>query len=146
MAIEFTRLADVTAIEEVKEEDSVLVVQDGEVKRAPKTAVGGAGGGGFDLLVSRKYVEKKQGEIITLIVGDYTKILQKVQNAEPVFAALSTAYVPDSNIPPELRFFIFNEITKTDNDGKDAIYFYDYYQSNYCYLYSDNTVESGSYD
>lgn len=45
MAIEFTRLADVTAIEEVKEEDSVLVVQDGEVKRAPKTAVGGGGGG-----------------------------------------------------------------------------------------------------
>lgn len=45
MAYEFTRLADVTAIEEVKEEDSVLVVQDGEVKRAPKTAVGGAGGG-----------------------------------------------------------------------------------------------------
>lgn len=45
MAIEFTRLADVTAIEEVKDEDTVLVVQDGEVKRAPKTAVGGAGGG-----------------------------------------------------------------------------------------------------
>lgn len=41
MTIEFTRLANVTAIEEVKEEDSVLVVQDGEVKRAPKTAVGG---------------------------------------------------------------------------------------------------------
>ena len=43
MAIEFTRLADVTAIEEVKDEDTVLVVQDGEVKRAPKTAVGGGG-------------------------------------------------------------------------------------------------------
>lgn len=41
MATEFVRLADVPAIEEIKEEDTVLVVQDGDVKRAPKTAVGG---------------------------------------------------------------------------------------------------------
>ena len=44
MAAEFVRLADVPAIEEVKEEDTVLVVQDGDIKRAPKTAVGGSGG------------------------------------------------------------------------------------------------------
>lgn len=41
MATEFVRLADVPAVEEIKDSDTVLVVQDGDVKKAPKSAVSG---------------------------------------------------------------------------------------------------------
>lgn len=40
---DFKKLAEVETIEEVTEEDTVLVVQGGEVKQAPKTQVGGNG-------------------------------------------------------------------------------------------------------
>ena len=40
---DFKKLANVETIEEVTEEDTVLVVQGGEVKQAPKTQVGGNG-------------------------------------------------------------------------------------------------------
>lgn len=43
MAKEFQRLSEVTVVEEVKDTSTVLVEIDGEIYRAPKTQVGGAG-------------------------------------------------------------------------------------------------------
>ena len=43
MAKEFQRLSEVTVVEEVKDTSTVLVEIDGEICRAPKTQVGGAG-------------------------------------------------------------------------------------------------------
>lgn len=45
MARDFQRLSEVTRIEEVTENASVLVEENGEIYRVPKTAVGAAGGG-----------------------------------------------------------------------------------------------------
>lgn len=44
MAKDFVKLSEVTVLEEVTDTASVLVEQDGEIYRAPKTQVGGAGG------------------------------------------------------------------------------------------------------
>lgn len=73
MAIEFTRLADVTAIEEVKDEDTVLVVQDGEVKRAPKTAVGGASAE-WDAVIEWDGVN----DTFVYVSGDYNAVYNKI--------------------------------------------------------------------
>ena len=43
--MEFTRLADVTAVEEATDVANVLIEEGGEIKRVPKTAVGGASAG-----------------------------------------------------------------------------------------------------
>lgn len=43
MAKEFQRLSEVAVVEEVKDTSTVLVEIDGEIYRAPKTQVGGAG-------------------------------------------------------------------------------------------------------
>lgn len=43
MARDFQRLSEVTRIEEVTENASVLVEENGEIYRVPKTAVGGDG-------------------------------------------------------------------------------------------------------
>ena len=42
--MEFTRLADVEVVETATDIDKVLIEQNGEIKRVPKTEVGGAGG------------------------------------------------------------------------------------------------------
>lgn len=44
MATEFKKLSEVTVLKEVSDTASVLVEQNGEIYRAPKTQVGGAGG------------------------------------------------------------------------------------------------------
>ena len=41
--MEFTRLADVEVVETAADEDKVLIEQNGEIKRVPKTEVGGSG-------------------------------------------------------------------------------------------------------
>lgn len=44
MATEFKKLSEVDVLEEVTETSYVLVEENGEIYRVPKTAVGGAGG------------------------------------------------------------------------------------------------------
>jgi hypothetical protein len=41
--MEFTRLADVEVVETAADADKVLIEQNGEIKRVPKTEVGGSG-------------------------------------------------------------------------------------------------------
>lgn len=42
--MEFKRLADVDIVETANDTDKVLIEQNGEIKRVPKTEVGGSGG------------------------------------------------------------------------------------------------------
>lgn len=48
MAFEFKKLSDVEVVAEPSESANVLIEENGVIKKAPKTAVGGAGGGGAD--------------------------------------------------------------------------------------------------
>ena len=43
--MEFTKLAEVEVVETATDVDKVLIEQNGEIKRVPKTEVGGSGGG-----------------------------------------------------------------------------------------------------
>ena len=134
MAMEFTRLADVPVIEEVKDDDFALIVQDGDVKRAPKSAIGGGTGGmGLDALISYKHIDGD--ETTTLLTGDYKKIMEKYQNMEPIFAAIHI--VRKSQYSNYYHFYIFNNITVYDN-GEIFLSEYDGYSG--CTIYPDNTV------
>jgi hypothetical protein len=77
MATEFVRLADVPAIEEVKEEDTVLVVQDGDIKRAPKTAVGGSG------ILTITFIYNDDMYNPQVIGGSFQDVLKAAENNEP---------------------------------------------------------------
>ena len=50
--MEFTRLADVEIVETANDTDKVLIEQNGEIKRVPKTEVGGTGGSGNTLILN----------------------------------------------------------------------------------------------
>ena len=43
--MEFTKLSEVAVVETANDTDKVLIEQNGEIKRVPKTEVGGSGGG-----------------------------------------------------------------------------------------------------
>lgn len=59
--MEFTRLADVEVVETANDTDKVLIEQNGEIKRVPKTEVGGSGGG--NMLVLNATVNPDSGEM-----------------------------------------------------------------------------------
>ena len=57
MAYEFKRLSDVEVVETPTEIANVLIEEDGVIKKAPKTAVGGAGGSTL-IVTSSKYLSE----------------------------------------------------------------------------------------
>ena len=53
MAKDFVKLSEVAVLEEVSENATVLVEENGEIYRAPKTSVGGGGTGGIKTAIIR---------------------------------------------------------------------------------------------
>ena len=54
--MEFTRLADVEVVETANYTDKVLIEQNGEIKRVPKTEVGGSGNS-LIITISQEFLE-----------------------------------------------------------------------------------------
>ena len=80
--MEFTRLADVEVVETATDVDKVLIEQNGEIKRVPKTEVGGSGGGG-NTLVLNMTADMSTGEF-TLVSSNMTldEALTAINNNE----------------------------------------------------------------
>ena len=68
MAKDFVKLSEVTVLEEVTDNASVLVEQNGEIYRAPKTQVGGAGGVKTAIIRDSGYLNAIAG-LSTMISG-----------------------------------------------------------------------------
>lgn len=92
MAYNFKSIADVEVVAEPSESANVLIEENGVIKKAPKTAVGGAGdsgnsgagmGFGFDVVIfnSGTYNAK-------LSYGSYENLKSKMENEEAVLIAL----------------------------------------------------------
>lgn len=72
MATEFKKLSEVTALEEVAETAYVLIEENGEIYRVPKTAVGGAGGIKTAIIRDSGYLNAIAG-VSTMLAGpEYT--------------------------------------------------------------------------
>ena len=68
MAKDFVKLSEVTVLEEVSDTASVLVEQNGEIYRAPKTQVGGAGGIKTAIIRDSEYLNAIAG--VSTMVSD----------------------------------------------------------------------------
>lgn len=73
---EFKRLSDVEVVAEPTESANVLIEENGVIKKAPKTAVGGAGGMEPDMIVDVVYYE----ETATIVKGSYDELLSLCQS------------------------------------------------------------------
>lgn len=74
MALDFTRLSDVTLVEEATETANVLIEEGGEIKRMPKQEYLPNIGGGFDAIIS---IDNDTNEC-TLLHGSYESVRNKM--------------------------------------------------------------------
>lgn len=82
--MEFTKLSEVPVAEQVNDTDNVLIEQGGEIKRAAKDQVGGAGGLVFELtedMIDRE----QQSEYGMVITASYDPIYETIMQGGMVW-------------------------------------------------------------
>jgi len=92
MAKDFVKLSEVTVLEEVTDSASVLVEQNGEIYRAPKTQVGGAGGIKTAIIRDSEYLNMIAGVQSTQTAGitfecinmTFEEAYETMANGEPL--------------------------------------------------------------
>ena len=80
MAYNFKSIADVEVVAEPTESANVLIEENGVIKKAPKTAVGGAGGQAD--LVFRWDGSTDWNSGTSIIEGNIEAVINKIQNGE----------------------------------------------------------------
>lgn len=87
MAYDFKKLSDVEAVAEPAESANVLIEEDGVIKKAPKTAVGG-GGGKMDAVIKFIHDPYNERDVWELLCGSYDELHAKIMAGEFVNAML----------------------------------------------------------
>lgn len=70
---EFKKLSEVEQIVSVSDNATVLIEEGGEIKRAPKSAVGGAGGGGYIIHLGQDSVTA-EGQYVYMCMDNYDEL------------------------------------------------------------------------
>ena len=97
MAYDFKRLSDVEVVAEPTESANVLIEENGVIKKAPKTAVGGVGGGELDAIIKFTRDPDNEWDVCTLESGSYNDIVAKLANSEIVNAMLNMHIISGEN-------------------------------------------------
>lgn len=90
--MEFKRLSDVEVVVEPTESANVLIEENGVIKKAPKTAVGGANNGGF-IVIDMPMMEPTDADAGDLIPGmtcnkTFDEVVKMYCNDEIILAML----------------------------------------------------------
>ena len=91
--MEFKRLSDVEVVAEPAESANVLIEENGVIKKAPKTAVGGGGNTEWD---ARIFYDSRTGELF-FIEGGYNSIHAKIENKEAPRVSLFARLAPSGD-------------------------------------------------
>jgi hypothetical protein len=86
MAYNFKSIADVEVVAEPTESANVLIEENGVIKKAPKTAVGGSD---WDAIIKFTIDPDNERDVCTLESGSYNSIVAKFANGEIVSAMLN---------------------------------------------------------
>lgn len=102
MAYEFKKLSDVEVIAEPTESANVLIEEDGVIKKAPKTAVGGAGGSETpDMVIgltnTSSISTSMSSSDFTIISGTFDNVKNKVLAGEMPNIVVRHEYVYGSS-------------------------------------------------
>lgn len=80
MAYNFKSIADVEVVAEPAESANVLIEENGVIKKAPKTAVGGAGGEADLVIVISEYSNKKITEsALSIVEGSIESVCNAIR-------------------------------------------------------------------
>ena len=121
---DFKKLSEVEVVAEPMETANVLIEENGVIKKAPKTAVGGSGGGNNYLAVT--FYEKSGGWECS---ATYDEIYDVFRNCKGLSVTCFTAS----------RFYCIDSFMYESND--DSFYFcYPASTTKYIRIHSDGTV------
>lgn len=124
MAYNFKSIADVEVVEKPVDTANVLIEENGVVKKAPMSGVGGAFG--FDVVVYHD-------DVATLSYGNYADLKAKIENKQAMLVAIVSC---NSYYPSQYCMGLANYI-----DGKgEYIGIYNHDVSLEYQLYPDNTI------
>lgn len=94
--MEFKRLAEVTAAEEAGDAANVLIEEGGEIKRVPKTAVGGASAGPvFTQVAASTYAAAAEPTYVYDCSMTFEEILAQYNEGTLMSATFSAIYTAD---------------------------------------------------
>lgn len=79
MAFEFKKLSDVEVVEIPADTANVLIEENGIIKKAPKTAVGGDKA---DMIIQVIFENEDSEPVVSIISGSYDELAQKIDNME----------------------------------------------------------------
>ena len=125
MAYEFKKLSDVDVVAEPTESANVLIEENGVIKKAPKTAVGGSDGGG-DFIINATpgegnismtpytvmEIDKTFEEIVEAINGGQRVVLNFAVDGLHYVASLTFYSLEDYN-----KYIQFNSLRLTASGG-----------------------------
>lgn len=85
MAYDFKKLSDVEAVAKPAESTNVLIEENGVIKKAPKTAVGG---GNMDAVIKFTHDPDNERDVWKLLSGSYDELHAKIMAGKFVNAML----------------------------------------------------------
>lgn len=114
MAYNFKSIADVDVVEAPAETANVLIEENGVIKKAPKTAVGGAGGNEADLVIGiNQHIEDATIDNISIISGSIDAVYDAFENGNSPEVEVQIFVPPTTNsyirtakrIPAQIIFY-----------------------------------------
>ena len=156
MSYEFKKLSDVEVVEAPTDTANVLIEEDGVIKKAPKTAVGGAGTDDYDVIIRGTPILIDWGDDgwgidgteYTLEKGDYETLKAKIKSYKPLSGIYIEELPEDSpanqgeflrhtNIEPCLCGY-WSELINEINGFSESMFFETW--NKYLIILPDNTV------
>lgn len=99
--MEFKRLSDVEVVAEPTESANVLIEENGVIKKAPKTAVGGAGGEADLVIRIDAHIEDATINSISIVSGSVEAVYDTFESGE--FPIVEVEVVVTSNMDSWVR-------------------------------------------
>lgn len=127
--MEFKRLSDVEVVAEPAESANVLIEENGVIKKAPKTAVGGAGGSEPDLVIGiNNHIEDATIDNISIVSGSIDAVYDAFENGnfpevevQIVVPTTTNSYIRTAKrIPAQIIFYgdaLFISFVTSDKVG-----------------------------
>lgn len=131
--MEFKKLSAVEKIEKPSDTANVLIEENGVVKKAPKTAVGGIEA---DMII---HVTESEEELTaTIVSGSYDNVNQKLENGIPILIQAFGSVPSD----PSAKFMLAPLLVKREiyDDGTNRVVLHLFFVDMGLVIFPDNTV------
>lgn len=119
---EFKKLSAVEAVNEVADTANVLIEEDGVIKRAPKTAVGGAGGCDAVILLTRD--PDNERDTLTLESGSHAEIYEKLMAGEVVSAVYKEVCISGFDVAGMRCIAQSSYVTSNPSQSSDILFYF----------------------